>query len=85
MVVWAADKPILRPYAQYFLGVMMATQRVVGGNTTYFLGEISKESWKLYFPIVYLSKETVPFHIFTSIAIAYALLKLRKLRKGSSL
>jgi 4-amino-4-deoxy-L-arabinose transferase-like glycosyltransferase len=80
-VVWVADKPVLRPYAQYLLGVMMATQRVVGGNTTYFLGEISKESWKAYFPVMYLAKETVPFHIFTLIAIIYAFLRLRNVRK----
>lgn len=81
-IVWAADKPILRPYAQYFLGVMMVTQRVAGGNTTYFLGQISKESWRAYFPIMYLSKETVPFHIFTLTALIYALAKIRKPRSG---
>ncbi|MFA6376372.1 MAG: glycosyltransferase family 39 protein [Candidatus Paceibacterota bacterium] len=83
LVVWAADKPVLRPYAQYFLGVMMVTQRVVGGNTTYFLGQVSKTSWKTYFPVVYLSKETAPFHIFVLIAIIYALSKIKQPRKNN--
>ena len=81
-IVWAADKPVLRPYAQYFLGVMMVTQRVAGGNTTYFLGQVSRESWRTYFPVMYLAKETVPFHIFTLIAIIYALAKIKKPRAG---
>jgi len=78
LVVWAADKPVLRPYAQYFLGVMMVTQRVVGGNTTYFLGQVSKTSWRAYFPIMYLAKETAVFHVMTLIAIGYALSRIRK-------
>jgi hypothetical protein len=71
-VIWMADKPILRPYAQYFLGVFMILQRASGGNTTYFMGEISAAGWKTYFPIVYLIKEPLSFHILTLIALLYA-------------
>jgi len=78
LVVWAADKPVLRPYAQYFLGVMMITQRVAGGNTTYFLGEVSGRSWKSYFPIIYLAKETVALHVLTLLAIIYLLVIAKK-------
>jgi len=28
---------------------MMATQRVEGGNTTYFLGQVSGGGWKIIF------------------------------------
>ena len=72
-VAWMADKPILRPYAQYFLGLSMVLQRAVGGNTTYFMGEVSASGWKTYFPIVYFIKETLAFHILTIIAILYAI------------
>ena len=72
-VVWAADKPVIRAYAQYFLGVLMVTQRVSGGNTTYFMGEVSNQGWKSYFPTVYLIKETVVFHLFSLIALFYAI------------
>jgi hypothetical protein len=71
-VVWMADKPVLRPYAQYLLGVFMVLQRAVGGNTTYFMGEVSASGWKNYFPIVYLIKEPLTFHILTLIALLYA-------------
>jgi hypothetical protein len=70
-VVWAADKPVIRAYGQYFLGVLMVSQRVAGGNTTYFMGEISKNGWLDYFPTVYLVKETIAFHLFSLIAFFY--------------
>lgn len=76
-VVWAADKPVLRAYAQYFLGVLMVTQRVTGGNTTYFMGEVSGTGWKTYFPIMYLAKETIIFHLFTLIALLWLSTKIR--------
>ena len=75
---WAAEKPILRPYAQYFLGLFLAFQRASSGNTTYFLGEISATGWKNYFPIVYLLKETLVFHILTLIALLYAAFLIKK-------
>jgi len=67
-VIWMADKPILRPYSQFFLGLLMVIQRAAGGNTTYFLGEISKNAWPNYFPFVFLIK--VPLALFALILIA---------------
>ena len=78
---WAAGKPILRPYAQYFLGLFLVFQRASFGNTTYFLGEVSAAGWKNYFPVVYLIKETLVFHILTLIALLYAVFLIR-LRRG---
>ena len=60
-VVWASDKPYIRALAQYGLGLLMVTQRSIGGNTTYFLGEIKQNAWKKYFPIVYFVKEPLSF------------------------
>jgi hypothetical protein len=77
VVVWAADKPVIRAYAQYFLGVLMVTQRVTGGNTTYFMGEVSASGWKTYFPVMYLAKETIVFHLFTLIALIWAITKIK--------
>ncbi|MBI2038471.1 MAG: glycosyltransferase family 39 protein, partial [Candidatus Nealsonbacteria bacterium] len=72
-IIWMADKPILRPYSQYLLGLSIVLQRAVGGNTTYFMGQVSRLGWKTYFPIVYFMKETLVFHILTLIAILYAI------------
>jgi len=72
ILIWASTKPILRPFAEYFLGLTLVLQRAVGGHTTYFLGEVSAAGWKNYFPIVYLIKEPLVFHILTLIALLYA-------------
>jgi len=60
-VIWASDKPYIRSLTYYGLGVLMVTQRSIGGNTTYFLGEIKQNAWKKYFPIVYFIKEPLAF------------------------
>ncbi|MEX2145218.1 MAG: glycosyltransferase family 39 protein [Candidatus Spechtbacterales bacterium] len=73
-VVWMADKPVLRAYAQFFLGHLMVLQRVAGGNTTYFLGEVSSVAWPEYFPLVFALKVPVAllFLIIMSVAIVVA-------------
>ena len=71
-VIWAADKPILRPYVQYLTGLFMVFHRVAGGNTTYFLGEVSNKGWNTYFPIIYLIKVPLAFHLLTLVALFYA-------------
>jgi len=63
--------PLLRPYSYYALGVLMASQREAGGNTTYFLGNISGKSWWYYFPVVYLLKIPIAFHLLELLALAY--------------
>ena len=71
LVVQMTEKPILRPYAQYLLGLLMVMQRSGGGNTAYFLGEVSSTAWKSYFPVVYLLKEPVPVLIIMLVAVYY--------------
>jgi len=71
-LLFAADKPVLRPYAQYFTGLFMVFHRAAFGNTTYFLGEVSNLGWKNYFPVVYSIKEPLTFHILTLIVLLYA-------------
>ncbi|KKW11827.1 MAG: Glycosyl transferase, family 39 [Candidatus Jorgensenbacteria bacterium GW2011_GWB1_49_9] len=51
---------ITRPIGQYVLGVLMTVERSAGGNTGYFLGEVSNAGSRLYFPIVFGLKETIP-------------------------
>ncbi len=80
IVVQLAEKPILRPLSQYLLGVSMVFQRVSGGNTAYFMGEVSSAGWKSYFPVVYAIKEPLAFHILLFVAILLAILQLRKIR-----
>ncbi|MEK9170401.1 MAG: hypothetical protein AAB674_02015, partial [Patescibacteria group bacterium] len=58
--IWMAGNRILRPFAEYMLGVLMVAQRSAGGNNAYFLGELSSHGWWYYFPLIYLMKETLP-------------------------
>lgn len=60
-VVWASDKLIVRPLAHYATGILMVNQRSIGGNTTFFLGEVRNQAWKKYFPVVYAIKEPLAF------------------------
>jgi len=73
LIIWLSGIPILRGLAQYGLGLAMVLQRAVGGNTTYFLGEISNTGSKIYFPVVYLLKETLTLHILTLTALFFGL------------
>lgn len=80
LIIWSSDKPILRPYAQYALGVLMVGTRTVGGNTTYFMGEVSRSAWQQYFPVVYLIKEPLAMHILNLIALIIILSAIAKLK-----
>lgn len=51
--------PILMPFADYLFGIFRVFQRVSGGNMTYFVGEVSSKSNILYFPLVFLIKESL--------------------------
>jgi hypothetical protein len=71
-LIWTSNKPVLRTYGQYLTGLFMVFNRATGGNTTYFLGEVSNQGWKNYFPIVYSIKEPLTFHILSLAALLYA-------------
>ncbi len=81
--LWMAKQPLLRPLAQYFLGILMVVQRVAGGNTTYFLGEVSASGSTLYFPTMYLLKEPLAFHILSLMALGFALWNVARARQKS--
>jgi hypothetical protein len=67
---------ITKPFAQYFLGVFMVFARVAGGNTYYFLGEVSNVASPWYFPVVFLLKETLPFLFLLAFGSLYTLYRV---------
>jgi len=73
-----AGNPVWRPIGQYALGLLMATQRVAGGNTVYFMGQVSGNAWKQYFPVMYLLKVPLAFHILTLIIIILWMMAVKK-------
>ncbi len=60
LTVWGTRHEVTRPAATYALGVLMVMQRSAGGNTVYFAGDVGSSGSRLYFPYVYLGKETLP-------------------------
>lgn len=68
--------PVTRPLGQYLLGVLMVQQRSAGGNTAFFLGEVSAAGSRLYFPLLYLLKESLALHALTLLALAISTRRL---------
>ncbi|MFI5205994.1 MAG: hypothetical protein ACHQVK_03560, partial [Candidatus Paceibacterales bacterium] len=66
-IIMAGNK-ITQPFAQYLLGVLMVLQRSEGGNTGYFMGQVSASGSPLYFPTVYALKEPLPILILVFVA-----------------
>lgn len=85
--IWMAKIPVLRALGHYLLGILMVMQRSAGGNTAYFLGEISGGGWWYYFPIVFLLKESLPALIITLLGIILGLgrIFIKKIRHLNSL
>lgn len=62
-----------KPFAEYFLGVTMVFKRVAGGNGAYFLNNVSADASSIYFPLVFVLKETLPFLMLAIFSIAFTL------------
>lgn len=78
ITIWMAEQKPLRAPAQYFRGVLMASQRTVWGNTTYYLGEISTSGWWHYFPVLYFLKVPLTLHILTLFALSALFASFRR-------
>ena len=57
----------------------MVAQRTAGGNTAYFMGEISSKGWWSYFPVLALTKEQLGFYVLALFALFTALKNRTKL------
>lgn len=71
--IWMSRHAATRPFAEYMLGVLMVLQRSAGGNTSYFLGEVSASGSRLYFPVIYLLKEPLPILFMILFALALSI------------
>lgn len=68
-VVWLSDKPVLRIYGNYLLGLTIISQRVSAIGNIYFLDELKKSAGISYFPIIYVIKEPLPWLVMLGAAI----------------
>lgn len=77
---------ITRPFAQYTLGVLMVIQRASGGNTGYFMNEVSNTGWWYYFPVIFFYKEPLPALLLIGFALLLGIgTFLKNFRSPSSL
>lgn len=79
-----AQNRILRPFAEYMLGVLMVLRRTAGGNNAFFMGELSSHGWWYYFPLIYILKESVSALIILLIALIVSLIGIIKSAADSS-
>lgn len=68
------ESPITRPMSEYALGLSMVFKRVSGGNGAYFMGQVSSQAFRAYFPTVFLIKEPLPTLFFLIVSIAITIL-----------
>jgi hypothetical protein len=80
VMVTLSPIPILKPIVQYFLGVIMVFDRVAGGNTTYFMGHVTDQSFHSYFPVLFTLKTQLSFLIIGLIAVVLALVRIVRRR-----
>lgn len=73
--------PLTRPFGEYLLGFLMVQQRSAGGNTAYFLGDVSAAGSRWYFPALYLFKEPLPVHLLSLIALSFAVSKFPRRKR----
>ncbi|HUX35978.1 MAG TPA: glycosyltransferase family 39 protein [Candidatus Paceibacterota bacterium] len=71
--IWMTKNSVTKPFAQYLLGVLMVLQRSSGGNTSYFMGEVSNGGSPSYFPTIYALKETLPVLLIVLMGILIGL------------
>ena len=59
-------------FTQYVLGILMVLGRVAGGNTTFFLGKVSNQSFLWYFPVTFMLKTPLAMLVLITICVASA-------------
>ncbi|MDP3779097.1 MAG: glycosyltransferase family 39 protein [bacterium] len=79
--LWLTSHNLTRPLGYYMLGILMVQQRAAGGNTAFFLDEVTNRGSRLYFPLLYILKEPLPLHIFSLIALFYLFTQMMASRK----
>jgi 4-amino-4-deoxy-L-arabinose transferase-like glycosyltransferase len=81
--IWMSRSPVLRPFAEYTLGVLMVLQRVGSGNTIYFIGRVVGSGGWIYFPLLFLLKEPLPTLLIVITALILALFWMWKKARTS--
>lgn len=67
------DPLLLRALYQYALGVLMVFNRVSSGNITYFLGQVTNQSFIWYFPVSFVMKTQLPLLLMIVMTAIFSL------------
>lgn len=69
IVIWASDKRLLQPWAEYFLGLLVALKASGWGQPMFFFGKVYDTGLRIYFPAAYLIKEPLALHLLGLVAL----------------
>lgn len=83
-LTWMSNQPVLQPLAEYLFGVVSVVQRAAGGNSAHFMGTVSSQATAWYFPVLYLLKESLVFHIFTLFALWFSVKNIIKSKEKNA-
>jgi len=81
LITRISDKHIFQGLGEYLFGLLMIIQRATGGNASYFLGTVSASGSLIYFPLLYLVKEPLAFHILAFIALIFTVQNIKKTKE----
>lgn len=76
--LWATHHELLRPLAEYAMGVLMVFERLTGTSASYFLGYVYQQGSLFYFPVTYGLKETIPALIIIVFGLAWGITRVIK-------
>jgi len=83
-VTTLSGSAMTKPFAQYFLGFFKVFSRFEGGNTHFFLGDVTADASPWYFPVVFTLKETLPFLFLLVFGGIYTVVRIVKAFAGKS-
>ncbi len=78
LLVNVSHIPLTKPLVQYGLGVTMDVGRLAGGNVTYFNGQVNDESFRGYFPELFVVKTQVAMLILMLVTLGFGIWRLRR-------
>jgi hypothetical protein len=67
------DHSVTRPLTEFGIGIGYVFRRVSGGNGAYFMGEVSGQAFRAYFPTVFALKEPLVSLFLMTIALILAI------------
>ena len=73
-----ADHSLTRHFTDFGIGIGYVFRRVSGGNGAYFMGQVSSQGFRAYFPTVFAIKESVPALFLMLLALILSLITVVK-------